>query len=166
MQRNGFYTSKQIQPCYITVRMQLQKQYKIIWTENKCERSCKLKRTVASDKSGGHVTRHVARILKISGIHARLKGSVPVFKKCGCARIDNSILTHPPFANFYVFIRQRLSYLPPPRVFHTNELNAAPINGATMKSQSCSKACPPSTNAGPMLRAGFTEVPVIGIQTM
>ena len=67
MQRNGFHTSKQIQPCYITVRMQLQKQYKIIWTENKCERSCKLKRTVASDKSGGHVTRHVRPYFKDIG---------------------------------------------------------------------------------------------------
>lgn len=59
-----------------------------------------------------------------------------------------------------------LLYLSVRRNFHTRALKAAPTNGATMKSQSCSIACPPSIKAGPMLRAGFTEVPVIGIHTM
>ena len=43
---------------------------------------------------------------------------------------------------------------------------AAPIKGATMKSHNCVNAIPPPTKAGPILRAGFTEVPVIGIHTM
>ena len=52
------------------------------------------------------------------------------------------------------------------RNFHTSALKAAPTKGATINSQSCSMACPPSIRAGPMLRAGFTDVPVIGIHTM
>ena len=35
-----------------------------------------------------------------------------------------------------------------------------------MKSQSCRSAVPPSKMAGPMLLAGLTEVPVIGMQTI
>ena len=52
------------------------------------------------------------------------------------------------------------------RSFHTPALRAAPVNGATMKSQSCLRAVPPSKMAGPILLAGFTEVPVIGMQTI
>lgn len=50
--------------------------------------------------------------------------------------------------------------------FQTSELKAAPTSGATMKSHNWLSACPPSMIAGPILLAGFTEVPVIGIQTM
>ena len=50
--------------------------------------------------------------------------------------------------------------------FHTSELNAAPTSGATMNSQSWLSARPPSMMAGPILLAGFTDVPVIGIHTM
>ena len=50
--------------------------------------------------------------------------------------------------------------------FHTKALSAAPASGATMKSQSCRSAVPPSKMAGPMLLAGLTEVPVIGMQTI
>ena len=38
-----------------------------------------------------------------------------------------------------------------------------PVRGATIKSQSWEIALPPSKSAGPMLRAGFTDVPVMGI---
>ncbi len=38
-----------------------------------------------------------------------------------------------------------------------------PTSGATMKSQTWLSAVPPTTSAGPRLRAGFTEVPVSGI---
>ena len=37
-----------------------------------------------------------------------------------------------------------------------------PVSGATINSQSCEIAPPPSKSAGPMLRAGFTDVPVMG----
>ena len=40
-----------------------------------------------------------------------------------------------------------------------------PIIGATMKSQSCARASPPTNTAGPRLLAGFTDVPVIGMPT-
>jgi hypothetical protein len=35
---------------------------------------------------------------------------------------------------------------------------APPINGATQNNQSCDSAQPPTKSAGPVLRAGFTEV--------
>lgn len=35
-----------------------------------------------------------------------------------------------------------------------------------MNSHNCDNASPPWNNAGAMLRAGFTEVPVIGIHTI
>lgn len=41
-----------------------------------------------------------------------------------------------------------------------------PVSGATINSQSCEIAPPPSKSAGPMLRAGFTDVPVMGIHTI
>ncbi len=41
----------------------------------------------------------------------------------------------------------------------------APINGATINIHSCARAAPPTKMAGPRLRAGFTEVPVIGMPT-
>jgi hypothetical protein len=41
----------------------------------------------------------------------------------------------------------------------------APAIGATQKSQSCESAHPPATMAGPVERAGLTEVFVTGIET-
>ena len=41
--------------------------------------------------------------------------------------------------------------------------NTAPISGAIQKSQSCDSAQLPTTIAGPVLRAGFTEVLVTGM---
>jgi hypothetical protein len=40
---------------------------------------------------------------------------------------------------------------------------AAPTMGATQKSHNCESAQPRTNNAGPMLRAGFTEVFVTGM---
>ena len=40
------------------------------------------------------------------------------------------------------------------------------MKGATMKSHSWQSAVPPAKSAGPKLRAGFTEVPVMGMQTI
>jgi hypothetical protein len=45
-------------------------------------------------------------------------------------------------------------------IFHTPAANTAPINGATMKIHKSAKALPPAKTAGPIERAGFTEVPV------
>ena len=42
---------------------------------------------------------------------------------------------------------------------------SAPTSGATMNSHSCSSAHPPTNSAGPMLRAGLTDVFVIGMPT-
>ena len=39
----------------------------------------------------------------------------------------------------------------------------APAIGATQNSQSCCSAQPPTNSAGPVLRAGFTEVLVTGM---
>src|SRR5712692_1180232 len=41
---------------------------------------------------------------------------------------------------------------------------AAPRIGATQNNQSCSRAQPPTKRAGPVLRAGLTEVLVTGIE--
>ena len=41
--------------------------------------------------------------------------------------------------------------------------SAAPTIGATQKSQSCASAQPPTKSAGPVLRAGFTDVFVTGM---
>ena len=41
--------------------------------------------------------------------------------------------------------------------------SAAPIIGATQNSHNCAIAQPPTINAGPVLRAGFTEVLVTGM---
>jgi len=35
-----------------------------------------------------------------------------------------------------------------------------------MNNHNCERASPPWNKAGPILRAGFTDVPVIGIQTI
>ncbi len=40
-----------------------------------------------------------------------------------------------------------------------------PTNGATTNNHNCDNALPPAKTAGPKLRAGFTEVPVIGMAT-
>ena len=40
----------------------------------------------------------------------------------------------------------------------------APAMGASQNSQSCPSAHPPTKSAGPVLRAGFTEVFVTGIE--
>lgn len=42
----------------------------------------------------------------------------------------------------------------------------APRSGASQKSQSWLHARPPTSTAGPKERAGFTEVPVTGINTI
>ena len=52
------------------------------------------------------------------------------------------------------------------RYFQKIAAITAPISGATINSQSCDSAIPPATTAGPRLRAGFTEVPVMGIVTI
>ena len=41
--------------------------------------------------------------------------------------------------------------------------STAPISGAIQNSQSCASAQPPTKIAGPVLRAGFTEVLVTGM---
>ena len=51
------------------------------------------------------------------------------------------------------------------RTSHTIAANIAPATGATINSQSCESACPPANIAGPKLRVGFTDVPVIGMAT-
>ena len=43
--------------------------------------------------------------------------------------------------------------------------SSAPTIGATQKSQSCPSAQSPTNSAGPVLRAGFTEVFVTGMLT-
>ncbi|MCY1250766.1 hypothetical protein D9M72_644350 [compost metagenome] len=40
----------------------------------------------------------------------------------------------------------------------------APISGATQNNHSCCSAQPPTNNAGPVLRAGLTEVLVTGME--
>ena len=50
--------------------------------------------------------------------------------------------------------------------FHTSTLSAAPTRGATTNIHSWDSAAPPSKIAGPILLAGLTDVPVIGMQTM
>ena len=45
-------------------------------------------------------------------------------------------------------------------IFHTSAASAPPTNGPTMKIQRLAKAEPPWNRAGPMERAGFTDVPV------
>src|ERR1700745_1070502 len=47
----------------------------------------------------------------------------------------------------------------------TNPAITAPMIGATQKSQSWPIYSPPANNAGPVLRAGLTEVLVTGIDT-
>ena len=42
----------------------------------------------------------------------------------------------------------------------TMPAKAPPITGAMMNSQTCARACPPTTTAGPKERAGFTDRPV------
>ena len=41
--------------------------------------------------------------------------------------------------------------------------SAAPTSGATQNSHNCASAQPPTMSAGPVLRAGFTEVLVTGM---
>src|SRR5512139_1488776 len=48
---------------------------------------------------------------------------------------------------------------------YTTPARMAPAIGATQNSQSCCSAQPPTTSAGPVLRAGFTEVLVTGMLT-
>ena len=57
-------------------------------------------------------------------------------------------------------------FLSDPIHFHARAAAAPPASGATMNSHSWDRALPPSKIAGPMLLAGLTEVPVIGMQTM
>ena len=53
----------------------------------------------------------------------------------------------------------------PTRKAYENPAMSAPSTGARMKSQSCSIAAEPAKRAGPMERAGFTDVFVTGIDT-
>ena len=46
--------------------------------------------------------------------------------------------------------------------FRTKAAHKAPAMGATINNHNCCKAIPPAKRAGPKLRAGFTDVPVIG----
>ena len=48
---------------------------------------------------------------------------------------------------------------------YTAPATAAPTIGATQKSHSCESAQPPTKIAGPVLRAGFTDVLVTGMLT-
>ena len=50
--------------------------------------------------------------------------------------------------------------------FQTVAATTAPTRGATINTHNCSNAATPANNAGPILRAGFTEVPVNGIHTI
>jgi hypothetical protein len=50
-------------------------------------------------------------------------------------------------------------------ILYSNDAIAAPMSGATMNSQSWLNAHPPTNTAGPILRAGLTEVLVTGIPT-
>ena len=51
-------------------------------------------------------------------------------------------------------------YSSEPIIFQMPAAMAAPANGPTINTQSSLRACPPWKRAGPMERAGFTEVPV------
>jgi hypothetical protein len=50
--------------------------------------------------------------------------------------------------------------------FDVSPAATAPRRGATQKSQSCCIATPPTSAAGPSERAGLTDVPVIGMNTI
>ena len=67
------------------------------------------------------------------------------------------------------FSQKKMDYAgvphPSNRFFHTRAARSAPMIGATMKSQSWDNASPPTMRAGPRLRAGLTDVPVIMIPT-
>ena len=54
----------------------------------------------------------------------------------------------------------------PEKVFHATEAMTAPTKGPIMNTQSCWSAAPPSKKAGAIERAGLTDVPVIGMQTI
>ena len=56
-------------------------------------------------------------------------------------------------------------HYPFPSHFQTMPANKAPTTGATINSQSCSMAQPPTKMAWLMLRAGLTEVLVTGMET-
>ena len=62
-------------------------------------------------------------------------------------------------------ISMRYSGLPE-KVFHATEAMTAPTKGPIMNTQSCWSAAPPSKKAGAIERAGLTDVPVIGMQTI
>lgn len=50
--------------------------------------------------------------------------------------------------------------------FHVNAARIPPTEGARINSHNCRKAVSPANMAGAILRAGLTEVPVMGIQTI
>ena len=54
----------------------------------------------------------------------------------------------------------KLSYFSQEISFQTPAANAPPARGPRMKIQSCLSASPPWKIAGPIERAGLTEVPV------
>ena len=53
-----------------------------------------------------------------------------------------------------------VNYLDGSTIFHTPAANAAPTKGPTMNIHRLDKAVPPWKSAGPMERAGLTDVPV------
>ena len=67
----------------------------------------------------------------------------------------------PPKRIALYFSRLNSYFLQSPAMKHqAKAAKAAPMNGPTMKIQSCSSATPPWNKAGAMERAGFTDVPV------
>lgn len=63
------------------------------------------------------------------------------------------VIIYNPLVTFFYFSSGAIIFQHPAAI-------APPTNGPTMNTQSCDKALPPSKRAGPMERAGFTEVPV------
>ena len=64
-----------------------------------------------------------------------------------------------------IFQQKIISYLSSPVIFQTNAAAIAPAIGAAKNNHNWDNAFPWANIAGPKLRAGFTEVPVIGIAT-
>jgi hypothetical protein len=63
-----------------------------------------------------------------------------------------------------------LSYTAEPessnRYFQTTAAIIASMTGATINNKSWERSVPPAISAGPRLRAGFTDVPVMGMLTI
>ena len=74
----------------------------------------------------------------------------------------NHFRTPRDIASFGRFVPARYFF---PSHFHRPPASTAPRMGATQNSHSCCSAQPPTSSAGPVLRAGFTEVLVMGMLT-